>query len=397
MPDVVVKSGHVRPVWAGHPWVFAQGIDSVTGQVAAGDEVRVLDPKGQVLGRGLYSPNSAIPVRLYTRDGEQTLDVELLRHRLEQALARRRAWNLPNDATNAFRVLNAEGDELPGLIVDRLGDTVLLQFSTLGMKQRESQIVEALRQVLDPKAIVDRTPPGAAKLEGFAPGSGLLHGSSLPSQLEFMENSLRFEIPLSLGQKTGYYLDLRALRARLSRLARGQRVLDCYAYVGATGLAMARGGADRVVSVESSQAAVDVGKRCIELNGLSGTMRIEKASADRALADAATQGGFDLVVCDPPKLMPQRSAFSRAQRAMQKIARAAVAATRPGGLLALCSCSAGLGIDELSRALAIGATRAGRSAILLERVYQDIDHPVPAAFPEGLYLSALIAELPRRR
>lgn len=393
MADVVLKSGRVRPVWAGHPWVFAQAVDRVTGPAGAGDEVRVLDAKGNVLGRGLYSPTSAIRVRLYTRDGTQALDAAFLERRLAEALARRRSVGLPGDGTDAFRVLNAEGDGLPGLVVDQLGEVCTLQFSTLGMKQRQPAVLEAIQHLLAPRAIVDRTPPKSAALEGFEPGAGVIAGDRELDTLRFTESGLRFEVPLHIGQKTGFYLDLRQLRKRLGELARGRRVLDCYSYVGAAGLSMARGGASEVLSVDSSELAVTVAQHCVALNQLGDRMRVEHLPARAALERAATEGGFDLVLCDPPKLAPKRSALERAQRAMEALATSALRATRPGGLTVLCSCSAGLGMAELERALAVGAAHARRRATVLERIFQDADHPVPAAFPEGLYLSTLVAEV----
>ena len=393
MADVVLKPGRVRPVWAGHPWVFAQAVERLTGQAAAGDEVRVLDAKGNVLGRGLYSPGSAIRVRLYTRDGEQPLDAPFLRRRLAEALARRRSVGLPGDGTDAFRVLNAEGDGLPGLVIDQLGDVSTIQFSTLGMKQRQPLVLEAVQSLLAPRAIVDRTPPKSAALEGFEPGSGVIAGDPVLETLRFSERGLRFEVPLSIGQKTGFYLDLRQLRTRLGQLAQGRRVLDCYSYVGAAGLSMARGGATEVLSVDSSELAVTVARHCVALNQLGDHMRVERMPAQAALEQAAAQGGVDLVLCDPPKLAPKRSALERARHAMETLAEGALRATRPGGLVVLCSCSAGLGMAELERALAVGGARSGRRVSVLERVFQDADHPVPAAFPEGLYLSTLIAEV----
>lgn len=393
MADVVLKAGRVRPVWAGHPWVFAQAVERIIGQAGAGDEVRVLDAKGNVLGRGLYSPASAIRVRLYTRDGEQPLDAAFLRQRLGEALARRRNLGLPGDGTDAFRALNAEGDGLPGLVIDQLGDVSTLQFSTLGMKLREAAVVEAVQSLLSPRAIVDRTSAKSAALEGFEPGSGVIAGDRELDVLNFSEHGLRFAVPLGIGQKTGFYLDLRALRKRLGELARGRRVLDCYSYVGAAGLSMARGGASEVLSVDSSELAVSVARDCARLNGLADRMRVERMPAQAALEQAAAAGGVDLVLCDPPKLAPKRSAAERAQRAMEAIAQGAIRATRPGGLVVVCSCSAGLGMSELERALAVGAAHAGRRATVLERIFQDVDHPVPAAFPEGLYLSTLIAEV----
>jgi len=369
----------------------------MVGPVAAGDEVSVVDPEGRVLGRGLYSPNSAIRVRLYTRQAERALDRSLLLERLQQALERRKRLGLPGPGTNAFRVLNGEGDDLPGLIVDQLGDVIALQFSSIGMKLRERSVVDAVQELLRPTMVLDRTPAKAAELEGFELGAAVVAGDRDVSALRFSEAGIHYELPLTLGQKTGFYLDQRALRARLRCLAKGRRVLDCYSYVGASGLSMARGGAAEVLSIDSSAAAVAAGKQCVVLNGLEGVMRIAQGDARRALAAAAASGGYALVLCDPPILMPRRSAYAKAQKALERLARAAAAATRPGGPLGLCSCSAGLGLAERGRALWVGARLEGRRATIIDRVFQDADHPVPAAFPEGLYLSSVLAEIETHR
>lgn len=393
MAEVILKPGHVRPVWAGHPWVFAQGIAKVVGQVAAGDEVSVSDPQGNVLGRGLISPESAIGVRLYSRDAEQPLDAAFVSRRMQRALARRRTLGFPSPETNAYRVINAEGDGLPGLIVDQLGDTTAVQFLTLGMKRRQHAILRALEEHLPSAVVVDRTPARTAKMEGFDSQAGIIAGDPARTSMRFREHGLNFELPLQLGQKTGYYLDLRALRRKLARLSAGRRVLDCYCYVGAAGLNMAQGGAEQVLSVDSSEPAVNAGQHCVSLNELGSTMRLQRADAQRTLAQAAKQGGYDLVLCDPPKLMPHKSQYRKAQAALERLASAALRATRPGGRVVLCSCSAGLGLPELTRALAVGGRFAGRQVTVLERVYQDSDHPVPAAFPEGLYQTSVIAEV----
>jgi len=154
---VIVKVGHVQPVWAGHPWVFAQAVERVEGGVAAGDDVEVLDPRGNSLGRGLYSPGSAIPVRIYTRDRARPIDAALFAERIARAIERRKTCGLPSDATNAFRLVHGEGDDLPGVIVDRFGDTLSVQLGTIGVKRRESALFDALAR-LNPRAIVDRTP-----------------------------------------------------------------------------------------------------------------------------------------------------------------------------------------------------------------------------------------------
>jgi 23S rRNA (cytosine1962-C5)-methyltransferase len=202
---------------------------------------------------------------------------------------------------------------------------------------------------------------------------------------------LRYDIPLSLGQKTGFYFDQRPLRERVEQIAGGRRVLDAFSYVGSFALAAARGGADGVVAVDESALALEVGAECARNNGLADRISHVRSDAKERMTQAGRQGGFDLVVCDPPKLSPTKGARASALGAYQKLATAACRATRPGGLLVLCSCSAALGLDALTRALALGARDANVRATVAERFFQGPDHPVPAAFPEGLYLSSLLA------
>lgn len=379
-------------MWAGHPWVFAQAIQRVEGGVTAGDDVEVLDPRGNSLGRGLYSPGSAIPVRLYTRDKARPVDEALFVERIGKAVERRRAIGFPSADTDAFRLIHAEGDDLPGLIVDKLGDCLSFQIGTIGVKRREAAILSALSR-LGARSLVDRTTERAAQSEGFQAGKGVVAGDKTLDAFEFVERGVKFRIPLELGQKTGFYLDQRPLRARIQELARGRRVLDAFSYVGAIALAAARGGAASVEAVDNSALAIEIGAECAALNGLTERVRFERADAHDILGHTGRKGGLDLVICDPPKLAPSRAARGRALDAMRRLAGAGARATTPGGLFVLCSCSAAIGFPELTRALALGARDVGARATVLERYTQGADHPVPAAFPEGLYLSSLIAQI----
>ncbi len=396
LPTVTLKPGHVRPVWSGHPWVFAQAIQRIEGGAVAGDEVKVVDPHGSVLGRGLYTPRSAIPVRLFTRDAETAVDGALFRRRIERAVAHRRELSLPHRVegheTDAYRLVHAEGDLLPGLVVDVFGDVLAVQLNTIGVKRREGVIFDALQVALKPRAILDRTPESAARLEGFTAGAGVVRGESIDA-LRFSERGFRFEIPLELGQKTGFYLDQRLLRDRVERLARGRRVLDAFSFIGTFSLAAARGGATEVTAVDESAVALEVGAACARLNGLEGRVRFVRHDARKALEQAARDGAYDLTICDPPKLAPSRGAKDGALGAYRKLAAAGCRATKPGGVLVLCSCSSAVGIEELIRALALGARDVRMQAVVFERHFQGADHPVPAAFPEGLYLKSVLARL----
>ncbi len=397
MPIVTLKPGHVRPIWSGHPWVFAQAIARIEGGAVAGDEVTVVDPHGAVLGRGLYTPRSAIPVRMFTR-GDAPVDAALIRHRIERALAHRRELGLPGGGpgheTDAYRLIHAEGDGLPGLTVDVFRDVLAVQLNTAGMKKREGLVLDALGAALSPRAIVDRTTESAGKLEGFEPGSGVIRGDGSVTTLSFSERGLRYEIPLSLGQKTGFYFDQRPLRARVEQLSRGKRVLDAFSFVGTFSLAAARGGATEVVAVDESAIAIEVGAEGAARNGLDGVVRFTRGDARHALQAASQKGGaFDLVICDPPKLAPSKANRDGALGAYKSLASAACRAVKPGGTLVICSCSSAVSADDLTRALALGAREARMQATVFDRHFQGADHPVLAAFSEGLYLKSLIARV----
>lgn len=392
----------MQPIWAGHPWVYAQAIARIEGgKPEPGDEMRVVDPQGRLLGRGFWSPRQAIPVRLFARDDETNLESpEWLIERLRAATRRRRAIGLPDADTNGYRLMHAEGDDVPGLVIDRFGTdeqgrggVAVVQAGTAGLRRRAHLLMAAIEEVLAPSAILDRTPIGVAKGEGFELDDKLTRGTV--GVLSFRERGLQYEIPTELAQKTGYYFDQRGLRARVEALAKDRRVLDTYCYVGPIALAAARGAARSVYAIDDSLRALEVGAQSARANGL--TVRFERADVRQELPKlAAANERFDMVILDPPKLAPKRGDRDGAINYQTKLVEQAAAVVEPGGIMVVCSCSTALGMSELARCLAIGARRGGRSATVLERLGQGGDHPVPAAFPEGIYLSTLIAELGAR-
>lgn len=390
MAQVVLKAGHVQPVWAGHPWVFAQGIDKTFGQPEEGDEVEVRDGQGNRLGRGTFSSKSAIRVRLYSRNPDEHLTRSFFVRRFEMAEERRvrMGLGLPGSDTESYRLVYGEGDGLPGLVVDRFRRTLVLQFGSYAMHRRRELILDALEECYAPRAIYDRTSTRAATLEGFEARSGLVRGDAT-APLQVLERGFEFDVPPTLAQKTGYYFDQRPLRARIEELARGQTVLDCYSYVGAIGWSAKRGGAVEVTCVDSSRPAIEAGETISRQLALE--IDYVAKDAEKYLADCEQRG---VVIVDPPKFAQRKSEQERALRAFRRVVALGVRATRSQGLLVVSSCSAALGIREVERALALAARERGREAFVLERLFQGPDHPVPAAFPEGLYLSTVIAQIP---
>jgi 23S rRNA (cytosine1962-C5)-methyltransferase len=273
------------------------------------------------------------------------------------------------------------------------GDVVAVQTNTIGIKRREGIVFEVLHEILAPRAIIDRTPESVKRLEGFTPVSGIVRGDASIEKLSFTERGMVFELPTTAGQKTGYYFDQRELRGRVEALSKGKTVLDAYSFVGGFALAAARGGASEVLAVDESAEAVTLGAEIAHANGFGDRISFVRQDALRALGEASSKGGYDIVLCDPPKLAPARANKEAALQSYRKIARAACRATSANGTLVFSSCSGAVSMDDLIRTIATGAADARMQATILERRTQGPDHPVPAAFPEGLYLKSVIAHL----
>lgn len=377
-------------MWAGHPWVYAQAIETRSGSLTPGCEVDVLDAKGNLLGRGLWSPDSAIAVRLYTRKA-QSIDATLIRNRLEAALQLRRDLDLPNNETTAYRWIHGEGDGLPGLIVDVFGRQISVQLGTVGLWQRRDEILSIIRTLLHPDVIHDRTPTKLAKLEGFDPTSSRHSEPPGGGPLRFAELGIRYNIPSELQQKTGYYCDQRPLREWLRARGEGRRVLDAFSYVGSLGLNAARGGAKHVDCVERSGAAVEAGRQIAADNGLSQVV-MHQGDAHEFVQQLPNHS-YDLTICDPPKLSTNKKGIDAALKRMRNLAAEACRVTTYGGELVLCSCSAAIKHPELSRVLALAALDVNAQAAITHRFTQGPDHPVLAGFAEGEYLSTVVARI----
>ncbi len=393
MPSVVLKSGHVQPVWSGHPWIYSQAVDRVEGGATPGDEVSVVDPRGNFLGTGFYSPRSAIVVRLATRNPKTKLDAAWLRHRLSQAHEVRHEMGLPTARTNGFRLVHSEGDQLPGLMVDRFNDVAAVQLTTIGMQRRRAMVIDAIQGVFGVRGIVDRTPGTHAKTEGFEPEPGVVRGPKDLDAYRFVERGFAYEIPMEIGQKTGFYFDQRPLRARVEQLSRGRRVLDAFCFVGSFALAAARGGAASVLAVDENVIALETGARCAAANGFADRIAFSRGSVRDVLTSSSHVGKFDLVVLDPPSMAPSQKSLNRARKTFRWLVAQGCRVLRPGGLMVISACSAAVDLEALTRGLAVGARDAGSQAVVLERWFQGADHPVPAAFSEGLYLKSLIARI----
>ncbi|MGE0787023.1 MAG: class I SAM-dependent rRNA methyltransferase [Sandaracinaceae bacterium] len=393
MARITLRSGRVQPVWAGHPWVFAQAIERIDGAPAPGDAVDVLDPRGNFLGRGFWSRSSAIPVRIIVRDPDEALDERALVKRIEAARERRTRIGLPDDRTDAYRLIHGEGDDLPGLVVDVYRDAAAVQITTQGMKRHEDAVFAAVARVTGARSVLEVPAAASQKTEGLAAARRVVRGPDI-EQLKFQENGFRFSIDASGTQKTGYYVDQRDNRALVEKLARGRRALDLYSYVGSFALAAARGGAVSVESYDSSASAIAQGASIAAVNGFADKIRLAHGDARRVLSRLQqSKARFDLAIVDPPKLAPSIRHLRRAKSAYRKLNAMVFGLMERGGIVVSCSCSAALRGEELLRILSLSARDARREVRLLWMGQQGMDHPVPAAFPEGRYLKAAFVEI----
>ncbi|MBM4268750.1 MAG: class I SAM-dependent rRNA methyltransferase [Deltaproteobacteria bacterium] len=386
---VKLKRGKEGPIRAGHPWVFSGAIAAVEGSPEAGAVVRVRDDTGTVLGVGLYNPRGSIAVRLVA-GVDEPVDAALVRRRVSDALTLRRRMGLVGESS-AFRLLNGEGDGLPGVVADVYDRFVSLQLLNAGAERLRGLVLDALDDVLEPRGVFERSTGGARREEGLEDRVGLASGQELPERVEIREEGVIHLVDVRRGQKTGFFLDQRANRAQVGRLASGLRVLDCFAYTGGFSLAAAKGGAARVTAIETSGPALELARAAAARNEIP-EERIEWRAADVfdvLVADGSGRERPDLIVLDPPPFARHRSDRDRAVRAYRDLNRRALRTLAPGGMLFTFSCSPHVTRELFVHVVATSAPPGTRLQVLAS-VGAGPDHPVLPAHPEGEYLSGLL-------
>jgi 23S rRNA (cytosine1962-C5)-methyltransferase len=389
-PRIVLKAGRERSLERRHPWVFSGAIERVEGDPAMGATVRVAAPDGRFLGWAAYSERSQIRARVWSFVESEWPDDGWFERRLATAIARRA--ELLGPATNAARLVHAESDGLPGLVVDRYAGVLVVQLLSAGPEARRDAIAAALASLTGAEAILERSDAEVRKLEGLPERSAPMRGRSPTTPVPIVEHTLRFGVDVGEGQKTGFYLDQRDNRARVRGLADGCDVLDAFSYTGGFAIAALAGGARSVVSIDSSALALKLAADNVKLNGF-GADRWRALEKDvfaelRALRAAGRQ--FDLIVLDPPKFAPTAKHAQGASRAYKDVNLNALRLLRPGGWLATFSCSGGVNADLFQKIVAGAAADAGVSATIVERFQAAADHPVRLEFPEGEYLKGLL-------
>lgn len=394
-PTVILKRNRAKPVSQRHPWVFSGSIDRVEGDPADGDSVDVRDAGSNWLARGYINRRSQITVRLLTWQQDERVDAGFWRRRLERAIAARQA--LASDpVSDAYRLVHAESDCLPGLIVDRYNDWLVVQFLTLGVERWKDELVGLLVGLIaGVRGVYERSDADVREKEGLERRKGVLWGQEPPEEIAIVENGHRFLVDVRQGHKTGFYLDQRENRARLPAFCAQAEVLDAFSYVGGFGVYAAAGEAKAVTLVDGSAPALEMAQRNIELNGFEDVAveYVEGNVFSILRGYRAQERQFDVVVLDPPKFAHSGREVERAARAYKDVNLLAFQLLRSAGVLFTFSCSGAVSAELFQKIVFGAALDAGRDAQIVGHLAQGSDHPVALAFPEGAYLKGLICRV----
>lgn len=396
-PIVTLQKGKETNAVFRHPWIFSGALVKRPEDVEHGAIVRVADAGGRIVGTGTYSGKSSIAVRLLEfGDKEVVIDEAWFAAKLADAEARRTLLGYgPSTEVDGYRVAFGEADGLPGLVVDRYGDTLVIQISTAGMDARRKEIVAALAKVFAPVAIVERSDLPVRKEEALGDEVGTPYGETPDAPVEFSERGMRFAADVVGGQKTGFFLDQKDLRAAIARYADGRETLNLFSYTGAAGIAAMKGGAKSVLNVDASAAALEGCREHAEMNGVDGpAFRTEESDVFQFMS-AKNEPSYDMVLMDPPALIKSQRDAEEGKKAYHFLNRAALRLVRDGGVFVTSSCSHFLNEEDFAFILRRASVQAGVRLDVLEVVRQAPDHPSSVYFPESNYLKSFVCRVAR--
>ena len=404
LPGIILNAGREKSLLRRHPWIFSGAIGSVNGAPANGDTLPVYSAQGEFLAWAAYNAESQITARVWSWLETEKIDTDFFRKRIANAVAARSLTPFPRrenedicfspqvkGGEGGARLINAESDGLPGLIVDQYGDVLVMQIGSMGTERWRETCADILQELCNPVCIYERSDSDSRGLEGLELHNGILCGT-LPDNVDVVERGLRFRVDVAAGQKTGFYLDQCDNRALIETLAQGKDVLNCFCYTGGFSLFALRGGAKSVLSIDASGDALRIAEENLVRNGLD-SARAEWQEADvfLALRKLRDQGrSFDLIILDPPKFAPTAAFAEKAARGYKDINLLGFKLLRPGGLLATFSCSGGISEDLFQKIIAGAALDAGVDAQIVHYLHASADHPVLLSFPEGAYLKGLV-------
>lgn len=391
MPSVKLKKGRDKSLLRKHPWIFSGAIDQINNIKYNGETVEIISADGKLLGFGSYSSQSQISVRVLSFNPDDHIDKNFFADRIKNALLLRKEL-IDEEKTNAFRLINAESDFLPGLIVDKYNEYLVCQFLSAGAEFHKKEIIEILSSLLQPLGIFERSDAEVRLKEGLNLQKGNLFGKAPENLVEILENNRRFLVDIVDGHKTGFYLDQRQNRNLLTEFTENKEVLNCFSYTGGFSVYALSSGAKKVTNIESSENALNLSQKNLTLNGF-GTQQFENVREDvfsylRKLRDANQK--FDLIILDPPKFAESASQITKASKGYKDINLLALKLLRSNGKLLTFSCSGHITRDLFNKIVADAATDSDREVHILNYLTQSPDHTILANFPESLYLKGLI-------
>jgi 23S rRNA (cytosine1962-C5)-methyltransferase len=389
LPRAILKRGKEKPVLRGHPWVFSGAVEKIEGDVSPGDVGEVYSREGRFLGMGHLNPHSQIILRILTREKEE-LDRQFFRERISMAAVLRESY--VKGKTNAYRLVNGEGDFLPGLIVDRYDRTLVVQFLTAGMERLKTLLTDLLVNHFHPQRVYERSDVATRKEEGLEDVNDLLYGEDVPDRIEIEEYGCRFRINVKRGQKTGFYLDQRENRFQLGELSQGKKILDCFCYTGAFSIHAGSGGAREITLIDSSEEALRIAEEHFDLNHLGKTPR-QLIRGDAFEILRGLEPGYDIVILDPPPFAKKKGHLSGASRGYKDLNLQAFRLLKRGGLLFTYSCSHHMSGDLFQKIVFSAAVDAGKEVQFIGRRGHPVDHPINLCHPEGEYLKGLLCRV----
>ncbi|HGM6996317.1 23S rRNA (cytosine(1962)-C(5))-methyltransferase RlmI [Serratia ureilytica] len=382
-----LAKGREKSLLRRHPWVFSGAVQRVEGKALSGETIDILDSQGKWLARGAYSPESQIRARVWTFQQDEEVNIDFFIRRLQQAQSWR-DWVAQRDGLDGYRLIAGESDGLPGITIDRFQNFLVLQLLSAGAEYQRPALLSALQHCYPECSIYDRSDVAVRKKEGLPLAQGPVLGDLPPELLPITEHGMKLLVDIQQGHKTGFYLDQRDSRLAARNYSAGHRVLNCFSYTGAFAVSALMGGCAQVISVDTSQAALDIARQNVELNKLDlNKAEFVRDDVFQLLRNYRAQGEkFDLIIMDPPKFVENKNQLASACRGYKDINMLALQLLNPGGILLSFSCSGLMPTDLFQKILADAAVDAGRDVQFIEQFRQAADHPVIATYPEGLYL-----------
>ena len=394
MALVILKRGRDKSIKRKHPWIFSGAIETVKDVKQNGEIVEIISSDGKLLALGSYCPHSQISVRILSFNPQEKVDRNFFRKRIEEAYLLRQTI-INHKQTNAYRIINAEGDYLPGLVVDKYDNYLVCQFLSAGAEFWKKEIIEILKDIFNPKGIFERSDVEVRKKEGLEPVKGVLWGNEPPDLIEITENNMKFLVDVKQGHKTGFYLDQRDNRESINGFTKDKEVLNCFSYSGGFSVYALDAGAAKVINIDASSEALNLASKNISLNNFP-IERFENIQGDafeilRKFRD--TNKTFDVIILDPPKFAESASQIIKASRGYKDINLLAMKLLNPGGVLFTFSCSGHITPELFSKIISDAAVDANRDVHIMKLLYQSTDHIISANFPEGLYLKGVICKI----